>query len=202
MSVRQKPPLFLHDQLCTYMTLLIISTGDFMLSEDCLVTNLDQTLGLNTAPQLGTINSAPRFCLGLLDSEAQYWIMWGRLCPKLLAKYSNVKNKGLNYFCWWKVLSLRAKLWGSCSPSPLVLAPSPKPDGSSWVSLKPQIRGLGRTVRLICWEASGCTVPCIRFSKLITLIGALRFLKPAMLHMFASSLAEPGLSAGWDPLRP
>jgi len=43
------------------MTLLIMSSGDFMLVEDCLVMHLTQTLGLNTALQLGVINSAPRF---------------------------------------------------------------------------------------------------------------------------------------------
>lgn len=51
--------------------------------------------------------------------------------------------------------------------------------------------GWGEPSRLTCWEASGCTVPFVRLCKLIMLIGALRFLKPATLNTAASSLAEP-----------
>lgn len=46
-------------------------------------------------------------------------------------------------------------------------------------------------MRPIYWEASGCTVPFVRLSKLIMLIGALRFLKPAMLNTSPSSLRSP-----------
>lgn len=50
--------------------------------------------------------------------------------------------------------------------------------------------GWGESVRLVCWEGSGCTVPFVRLSKLIMLIGALRFLKPALLDTFPSPLAS------------
>lgn len=43
-------------------------------------------------------------------------------------------------------------------------------------------------------------MPFVRLSKLIMLIGALRFLKPATLNRSASSLAEPGPGAVQDPL--
>lgn len=46
--------------------------------------------------------------------------------------------------------------------SPLTLAPSPKPAGSSWVPLKADLGAGGERVRLIRLEASGCTVPCVR----------------------------------------
>lgn len=57
----KKPLISLRYWPCTYMTLLIRSSGDFMLVEDCLVMDLTQTMGLNTALQMGMINSAPRF---------------------------------------------------------------------------------------------------------------------------------------------
>ena len=147
----KKSPISLHDQPCTYMTLLIMSSGDFMLVEDCLVMHLTQTLGLNTALQLGVINSAPRFWLGLLDSEADYWIVGGRPSPKLFAKYSNVKHKELNYFCLWKVLSPWAKLWDSCSLSPHVLAPLPKTSGVLLGFIEASDSGTGE--RLSGWFA-------------------------------------------------
>lgn len=126
------PPICLHDWPCTYLTLLIISSGDFMLAEDCSVTNLTQTLDLNTAPRLGMINSAPRFWLGLLDSEADYWIVWDRPSPKLFAKYSNVENKGLNYFCSRKSTFTVSKTLRFLLPPSPYSGPLPK---TSWVLL-------------------------------------------------------------------
>lgn len=115
------------------------SSCGFVRAQDCSVTNLNQTLGPNTAQQLGMINSAPRFWPGLTDSEAGYckadWIQNSE--PNRVMLY----NEGLNYFCSWKVLLLLAELWDRCSLLPQLGPPpqnQPGPPGS------PQIWGLGR----------------------------------------------------------
>lgn len=109
-----------------------VASSDFVLVENCSVMNLTQTGGPNTALQLGVINSAPRFWLRLLDSEADYWIVWDRLSPKLLAKYTNVKNKGLNYFCSWKSTSMVNKTLRFLLPLSLCSGSLPK---TTWVLL-------------------------------------------------------------------
>lgn len=108
------------------MPLLMVSSSDFMLVGDCSVTSLTQALGANTALQLGAINSAPRFWLGLLDSEVYCWTVWDRSSPKLLAKYSNVKNKGLHYFCSRKSTSTGSKTSRFLLPLSPCSGPLPK----------------------------------------------------------------------------
>lgn len=87
--------------------------------------------------------------------------------------------------------------------SPLTLAPSPKPAVSSWVPLKADL-GAGESVwGWFAWRHQVAQCPVWgSFSKLIMLIGALRFLKPAMFNTSASSLAQPRPSAVRDPLQP
>lgn len=114
----------------------LIPRGDFVPVEDCLVTNVPRAWAWAQpcSWESLTLHPASTWAPGY---GADSWIAWERPSPELLAKYSNVTNKGLNYFCSWKSAFTGSK---TQIPAPLVLAPSPKPAES----LKPQIWGLGR----------------------------------------------------------
>lgn len=144
------------------MVLLTASRRGFMRAWDRSVMNLNHILGPNTARQLGMVNSAPRFWLGLTDSEAGYckadWVQNSEPNRAML------NNKELNYFCSWKVLSLLAELWDCCSPLPQLGPPpqnQPDPPGSPW---RLNFGGWGERVMLIGLEASGCREPCVRLA--------------------------------------